>query len=121
VYELSVEDSFAAAHNLRGYPGECERLHGHNWRVQVRLACEQLNELGLVMDFRQVKTELRAVLEPLDHGYLNEIEPFDRLNPSTENICRYIAERLGPRLPAGVRLTRVSCWESEGCGSSYVP
>ncbi len=121
MYELRVESQFAAAHNLRGYKGECERLHGHNWRVDVHLAAEELDELGMVMDFRDVKGLLNDILSELDHTYLNEVKPFDEQNPTTENLCRYVAGRLGASLPDRVRVQRVTCWESEKCGSSYVP
>ena len=121
MYELSVEDYFAAAHKLRHYQGECENLHGHNWRVRVELAAEELDGLGMVMDFRDLKKALKDVLSELDHTYLNEREPFDAVNPTTENICRRIAGLMSERLPVAVRLARVWCWESEKCGACYVP
>ncbi len=121
MYELSVEDQFSAAHNLRGYQGECEKLHGHNWRVQVHVAAGQLDELGMVVDFRELRYALKQVLGPLDHAYLNELPPFDQRNPTTENVCRHIAEGLADLLPDGVRVRRVSCWESEKCSATYAP
>jgi len=121
MYELSVESSFAAAHSLRGYEGECERLHGHNWRVEVRLAAEELDELGMVVDFRDVKAALAGVLADLDHRHLNDVPPFDTINPTTENLCRHIAGRLQEGLPSHVAVRRVSCWESDRCSASYLP
>ncbi len=121
MYELTVEDHFAAAHRLREYEGECENLHGHNWRVQVRVVAERLGKLGMVMDFRELKHSLGQVLSELDHTYLNEVPPFDRENPTTENLCRHIAARMGDLLPEGVGVGRVSCWESEKCSASYSP
>lgn len=121
MFELTVEDSFAAAHNLRGYQGDCERLHGHNWRVEVRVAAAKLDGLGMVMDFRQLKAHLADALKELDHKYLNEVKPFDAVNPTTENICCYIADRLRGTLPRGVSIRRVSCWESDTCSASYEP
>ncbi len=120
-YELTVEDHFAAAHNLREYEGECERLHGHNWKVEVRLGADELDELGMVVDFRVVKAALGDILGRLDHEYLNETAPFDTLNPTTENLCRHVAEQLGGRLPSYVRVRRVTCWESDRCSASYLP
>lgn len=120
-YELLIEDTFAAAHNLRGYRGDCERLHGHNWRVEVLVAAEELDELGMVIDFRELKERLGEVLAELDHTHLNEVKPFDEVNPTTENICRHVAEQLRDKLPRRVSIRRVSCWESEKCGASYVP
>lgn len=121
MYELRVEASFAAAHNLREYQGECENLHGHNWRVEVRVGAEELDRLGMVMDFRVLKGALNGALEALDHKYLNDIPPFDEVNPTTENLCRYVARRLAQVLPRTVSIRRVSCWESEKCGASYTP
>jgi 6-pyruvoyltetrahydropterin/6-carboxytetrahydropterin synthase len=121
MYELSVVSGFAAAHSLRGYQGECERLHGHNWRVEVRLAAEGLDDLGMVIDFRDLKAALGAVLAELDHRHLNEVPPFDTLNPTTENLCRHIADCLRTELPPHVAVRRVTCWESERCSASYLP
>lgn len=121
MYELSVEASFAAAHSLRGYEGECERLHGHNWRVEARLAAEGLDQMGMVLDFRELKSALATVLAGLDHRHLNEVPPFDRLNPTTENLCRHVADRLRAELPSRVAIRRVTCWESERCSASYSP
>jgi 6-pyruvoyltetrahydropterin/6-carboxytetrahydropterin synthase len=120
-YELVIEDTFAAAHNLRGYKGDCERLHGHNWRVEVRVSADELDELGMVVDFRELKARLAEVLAGLDHTHLNEVQPFDKINPTTENICRHIAEQLQEKLPRRVSIRRVSCWESDACGASFVP
>ena len=121
MYELTVEDHFAAAHNLRGYEGDCEKLHGHNWRVQVQLAAQELDELGMVMDFRDARKALGDVLTRFDHSYLNDVEPFDSQNPTTENLSRHIAEELQKSLPERVSVRRVRCWESDKCSSSYVP
>ena len=121
MYELTVEATFAAAHNLREYQGECERLHGHNWRVEVCVAAEGLDRLGMVMDFRDLKAALDGVLQELDHTYLNDVPPFDKSNPTTENLCRHIAARLAAGLPCNVSVRRVSCWESDKCGASYMP
>jgi queuosine biosynthesis protein QueD len=120
-FELTVEDEFAAAHNLRQYQGDCEKLHGHNWRVRVCLSADELNGLGMVADFRDVKAALAAVLEALDHRYLNEVAPFDKLNPTTENLCRHIAQGLREKLPRHISIRRVTCWESDRCSASYLP
>ena len=121
MYELTIEDHFAAAHNLRGYKGDCERLHGHNWRVTVQVAAEGLDEQGMVIDFRDLRKALIQILDGLDHAYLNEVPPFDRINPTTENLCRHIAEQLRSLLPDTVSVRRVTCWESDCCGASYTP
>ena len=88
MYELVVHKTFAAAHNLRGYEGECEKLHGHNWKVEVTLKSEKLNGLGMVMDFKIVKKTLEGILSRFDHSYLNELEEFNQENPTTENVSK---------------------------------
>ena len=120
MYELEVETEFSAAHRLRGYEGQCERLHGHNYLVRVTLGCERLNSLGMVMDFVDLKTILREITDRLDHRFLNEVEPFERINPTAEQIAAHIAEALTHRLPGGVCLRKVTCWESGRCGASYL-
>ena len=121
MFELVVETDFAAAHNIREYGGNCERLHGHNWKVRVELRARRLDRLGMVMDFREVKARLTEVLKLLDHQYLNEVEPFRKKNPTTENIAYFIFGRLSPALAKGVSVGKVTVWESERCAASYAP
>ncbi|MBM4017008.1 MAG: 6-carboxytetrahydropterin synthase QueD [Planctomycetes bacterium] len=118
-YELLITSEFSAAHNLRGYKGKCERLHGHNWRVDLRLAGARLNRGGMLLDFVDAKRILADVLEPLDHAYLNEVPPLDRVNPSSENLARVIAQGVARRLPRGLRVASVTCWESARCAATY--
>ncbi|HUU90564.1 MAG TPA: 6-carboxytetrahydropterin synthase QueD [Phycisphaerae bacterium] len=120
-YELLIQDSFSAAHNLREYQGKCERLHGHNWRVDLRLEADHLNHQGMILDFKEGKQILAAALDPFDHAHLNEIPPFDQLNPSSENLARVIAEAVAARLPEGVRVAGVTTWESDRCAAIYRP
>jgi 6-pyruvoyltetrahydropterin/6-carboxytetrahydropterin synthase len=120
-YELFIQADFSAAHALREYKGKCERLHGHNWRVDLRLAGDRLDAEGLLLDFTEAKRILGEVLERFDHRYLNEVEPFDRLQPSSENIARTIAEAVAERFPAGVRVVSVTAWESDRCAATYSP
>jgi len=119
MYEVRVESHFSAAHALREYEGDCERLHGHNWKVEVRLASETLNAQGLAVDFREARALLGEVLGGLDHRLLNELEPFREENPSTERLAKHIFEELSARLPRGVRLTEVTAWETPGSAASY--
>ena len=122
MYELTVESRFAAAHNLRGYAGDCERLHGHNWRVEVCVGAADLGENGMVMDFRDLKSAVGEVVASLDHRYLNDdVAEFRELNPTTENIARRIFAEMSGRLPAAVGMKWVKVWESEGAGCSYSP
>ncbi len=118
-YALTVSASFAAAHRLREYAGNCERLHGHNWRVEATVEAPELDALGMAVDFRVIKAELSAVLGRLDHGFLNEIAPFDARNPSSENLARYVFEELKGRIPAPARVRRVAVWESEDARAEY--
>ena len=120
MYELVVKGGFAAAHNLRHYRGRCEALHGHNYRVEVYVRAEELGEGGMVLDFGELKALLGEVLATLDHRYLNELPPFREQEPSSENIARFIFEELEGRLPSGVKLYKVTVWESEGAGASYL-
>jgi len=97
-YELSIETHFSAAHQLRGYPGDCARLHGHNWHVKLFIRCTELDELGLGIDYKIMKSELKEAIEKWDHYNLNDIEPFDKINPSSENVARLLFEEMVARL-----------------------
>ena len=113
-YSAQVQLHFAAAHVLPDYPGPCGRLHGHNWNVQVIVSTNTLNEFSMVMDFADIKKSLRQVIEPLDHHFLNEVPPFDKLLPTSENVAAFLAEKLTPLINDGrVFLTRISLWENE--------
>jgi len=120
-YELFIQTGFSAAHALREYKGKCERLHGHNWHVDLRLAGDRLDAGGMLLDFTDAKRILGEVLEPFDHRHLNEVPPFDRLNPSSENIARVVAEAVADRLPKGVLVASVTAWESDRCAATYRP
>lgn len=121
MYEVRVKSRFSAAHALRGYGGNCERLHGHNWTVEVCVAAERLDECGLAVDFRTVKALLGEVVSELDHRFLNDLEPFSRANPSTEGIAQHIFEALASRLPPGVTLVEVTAGETPDCLATYRP
>ena len=119
-YELLIRTQFAAAHRLREYAGNCERLHGHNWRIDVALRAHALDKLGMVMDFREAKRLIEDILHGFDHQYLNDLEPFRELNPTTENIARTVFDALAAKLPDGIALAKVTAWESDLCGASYM-
>ena len=116
MYRIKVEAHFSSAHNLRGYRGKCEALHGHNWRVEVAVGKEGFDKTGMVADFKYLKKKLNQVLERLDHKYLNNILYFKRNNPTSENIARYIYDTLKPRVSG---LDSVTVWESENCAATY--
>jgi len=122
MYELSVEAQFSAAHQLRGYKGKCERLHGHNWRVQVTVSSERLNEIDVVVDFHDLKRIVSEVISSLDHSFLNEVFPFTEINPSSENIAKWIYDSIKKRLRKdyrGISITSVTVWESESASATY--
>jgi len=119
MYEVTITGHFDAAHALRGYKGKCENLHGHRYQVAVCVAAEKLDEIGLAYDFTELKKALKErVLSRLDHANLNEVPPFDRINPSTENIARHIYEELKAALP-DVKLRWVRVWESPDAWVTY--
>jgi len=120
MYELTVVTQFAAAHQLRKFRGKCEKLHGHNWRIEVSLTGEKLNNAGLLIDFKDIKEATDRILEELDHSFLNELPKFKDQNPSSENIAAYIFEKLGSTLNNNqIKVTRVTAWESDSSGATY--
>jgi len=120
MYELKVITDFAAAHQLRNFRGECEKLHGHNWRIEVILSGNRLNEAGLLIDFKDVKTAANNILEDLDHSYLNDLPQFKNENPSSENIAAYLFQRLSSELNnSHLKVTKVTAWESDSACASY--
>jgi len=120
MYTLKIITSFAAAHNLTHYQGECENLHGHNWRVEVSVTARELDKSGLGIDFKILKSETIALLKTLDHKYLNELDPFLTLSPSSENISRYLYYALGERLnDDNIKVIMITVWESDAACASY--
>jgi len=120
VYELLVEDYFSAAHRLKFYRGSCEKLHGHNWKVQVYIESGELDNIGLVMDFKDIKKEIRKLFEIIDHADLNSLKEFDGMNPSSENISRWIYKKLTTALEdRNVKVKKVRVWESVNAAAAY--
>jgi len=121
MYELGVTATFSAAHQLVGYRGKCEALHGHTYRVEVRVRVDELDEIGLGLDFNDLKKRIDKILEGYDHAFLNEVPPFNEINPSAENLARVIFETLAEDLPDGATLHQVRVWESENAWATYQP
>ncbi len=121
MYELTVKGHFDAAHALHGYPGECCELHGHTWDVEVTVAGDALDDVGIVYDFKELKADLASVLEPFDHAYLNDVEPFDRVNPTAENLARVVFEALTGKVGEQVHVVEVAVWESPVARIAYRP
>ncbi len=125
MFVLTIEEQFSSAHQLRGYKGKCENLHGHNWKVVLSVKGEQLNEIGLLIDFGDLKVLLKSIISELDHTNLNDIPYFSAHNPSSEHIAKYIAEQFIAQL-AGKNLSHISLesvtvWESATARCTYYP
>lgn len=113
-YILKILADFASAHTLRDYPGDCSRMHGHNWKIEVEVTATALNEHGMGMDFKTIKTATRALAKTLDHRYLNDIPPFDTVNPTAENIAQYFYQSLSKTLNIETaKISGVTLWETD--------
>ncbi len=110
MYSIKVEEIFSSAHNLRGYKGKCEELHGHNWKIEVCIKSKTTDKIGMVEDFSCVKSSLRRILEGLDHKYLNALPYFKKVNPTSENIAKYIFTKLNPEFS---RISSGTYWETQ--------
>jgi 6-pyruvoyltetrahydropterin/6-carboxytetrahydropterin synthase len=123
VYEVTVEDSFAAGHYLRNYRGKCENPHGHNYKVRVTLRGAELDKAGLLLDFKDLKEVMKSVIDRLDHQMLNDIEPFTVLNPSAENLAKYFYDQANARLRSvtngRVSVGDVTIWETDTTTARY--
>ena len=120
MFELMIETNFASAHQLRGYKGKCERVHGHNWKVQVYVLAERLNEIDITIDFHDLKKMTEEIVGQLDHSFLNDIFPFTEKNPSSENIAKWIYDSLRKRIDNDdISLSAVTVWESETASATY--
>jgi len=123
VFEVSAQKTFAAGHALRNYHGKCENVHGHNYRVEVTVQGEALDSAGLLVDFVELKRLMNGVIDRLDHQFLNEVAPFDVLNPSAENLAKYFWDEISRDLhaPTPVRVSEVKIWETDTSIAVYRP
>jgi 6-pyruvoyltetrahydropterin/6-carboxytetrahydropterin synthase len=120
MFEISVYSHFSGAHRLRYLHGKCEELHGHNWKVEASVVSGRLNKEGVVIDFKILKEKVEKVLKSLDHSYLNDHPYFSGKEPSSENIAKYIFDKLKGELKGHpVTLKRVTAWESEAACATY--
>lgn len=121
MYKLMIETSFASAHQLRGYKGKCENLHGHNWKVQTFVTADKLNEIDIAIDFHDLKKITNEIVSQLDHKFLNDIFPFTEKNPSSENIAKWIFDSLKKGLASykNIKVSAVTVWESETASATY--
>jgi 6-pyruvoyltetrahydropterin/6-carboxytetrahydropterin synthase len=121
MYELKVVTKFAAAHQLTMVGSKCENMHGHNWKVEVHVTGEKLDDGGVVMDFGEIKKHVAEIVSMLDHKYLNELEFFQQSQPSSENIASLVARKLQQRIDnPSVRVSRVTAWESDDASATYI-
>ena len=123
MFEIAVEQGFASAHALRNYKGRCENIHGHNWKVQVVIEGEKLDDTGLLVDFLDVKHLMSEIIDGIDHQFLNEIPPFDVINPSAENIAEFFCQKMTAGLASSVpvRIREVRVWETDIQSATYRP
>ena len=122
MFELKVVTHFSAAHQLKMVAKKCENLHGHNWKIEIYVAGDKLNEAGVLIDFGEIKQIVAEIMSDLDHRFLNDLECFHDGNPSSENIAKHIADTLQEKLPRpDVRVSRVTAWESEDACATYIP
>jgi 6-pyruvoyltetrahydropterin/6-carboxytetrahydropterin synthase len=123
MFEVTVEDSFAAGHYLRNYRGKCENPHGHNYKVRVTLAGKELDKAGLLLDFKDLRDVMKPVIDRLDHQMINDIEPFTNLNPSAENLAKYFFDETNGRLHSStygrVRAKTVTVFETDTTTATY--
>tara|TARA_B110001452_G_scaffold170648_1_gene142821 strand:+ start:305 stop:673 length:369 start_codon:yes stop_codon:yes gene_type:complete len=120
MFVLKIVTDFASAHSLRDYPGDCARLHGHNWQVEVSVCSQVLDDSGIAIDFRKIKKQTKLVVKRLDHQYLNEIKPFDVLNPTAENIAKYFFDEIALLITnKDVKVKEVMIWETPRSAVTY--
>ncbi len=120
MFEVSVVMNFSAAHNLKGYQGKCEALHGHNWKVEISLGSGSLDKIGMVEDFTVIREKLKSVLSLLDHKYLNQLSYFKKINPTSENIAKLIYTKMKERLKkSSMALIFVKVWETDNSYATY--
>jgi 6-pyruvoyltetrahydropterin/6-carboxytetrahydropterin synthase len=122
MFEVSVEQTFAAGHALRDYRGKCENVHGHNYRVLVTIQGPELDSIGLLVDFVELKKLMNTVIDRLDHQFINDLAPFDAINPSAENMAKYFYEEIAAGLGVSpVRVSEVKLWETDTASATYRP
>jgi 6-pyruvoyltetrahydropterin/6-carboxytetrahydropterin synthase len=120
VFEICVEAQFSAAHSLSGYQGNCAQMHGHNWIIEVFVKCRELNDIGIGIDFREIRQAIKNIIDDLDHSCLNEHPEFKDTNPSSENIARFLYRRLGEQInSANVKVSKVKVSETRSAGAYY--
>jgi 6-pyruvoyltetrahydropterin/6-carboxytetrahydropterin synthase len=124
MFQVSVDETFSSGHALRGYKGKCENVHGHNYKVRVTLEGPQLDSTGLLYDFTHLKRVIREIVGGVDHKFLNDMAPFDVINPSAENLAKYFYDETARQMnamPDGARITSITIWETDTTSATYRP
>jgi len=120
MFIIKVITDFSSAHSLKNYPGDCSRFHGHNWDVEISIYSKILNKIGMAIDFREIKKKAKSITKRLDHRYLNDIKPFDKINPTAENIAKYIFEEVAALIDNNnVKIQQVTIWENKTSSATY--
>lgn len=120
MFTLKIVTDFASAHTLRDYPGACSRMHGHNWKVEVEVSGTELDEMGMLVDFKKIKKATKVITERLDHYYINDIAPFTEINPTAENLAKYFFEELQKQITEpNTMINQVTLWETERACATY--
>jgi 6-pyruvoyltetrahydropterin/6-carboxytetrahydropterin synthase len=119
LYLTSVQTSFAASHQLHGHQGPCRGLHGHTWNATVEVISQTVDEIGISIDFEELNKITESVISELDHHHLNDVPPFDKKNPTAENLAAYIYNQIKEALPSSSKIHRVTVWESENHSVTY--
>ena len=120
MYRTFIETNFSAAHQLHGYQGHCGKLHGHTWKIRVEVETNTIDDIGIGIDFKELKKITHTVISELDHEHINMIPPFDKQNPTAENLAKFIYHGIGKKLPQQVTMVQITVWESEHYAVSYV-
>ena len=124
MFQVSVDETFSSGHALRGYKGKCETVHGHNYKVRVTLEGPELDSIGLLFDFTHLKQVIRGIVGVVDHKFLNDLPPFDVINPSAENLAKYFYDETSRQMsasPEGARIAQVIIWETDTSSATYCP
>ena len=120
MFKLIVKKEFSSAHILHGHPGNCKRMHGHNWLVEAEVQGDNTNEIGMVIDFKDIKSNLKEIISNLDHQFLNDLEPFINENPTAENISKYIYKELSNNINTdNIKVSKIKLWETNNSAVTY--
>ncbi len=119
MYKVAIITHFSAAHEIKGYKGKCSNLHGHNWKIKVEVLANKTNEIGICIDFKELKAITNKVIEKFDHKYLNDLDSFKDNNPTAENISRYLYTKIKTILPEGIKMDSVTTWETDKYSINY--